>query len=111
MDLIKLSRQEKDNPSLLELTDDFYNLAKASILAEEREASEALNDLEKDLLKSNACASGRALNNLAATRTKKLIKMAVSDAYRKEPKHKADFMQPTERALYDSIIVGILNIK
>jgi DNA replication initiation complex subunit (GINS family) len=111
MDLQTIARSEKASTPILELTENFYQVARAEISLQEQTALIADSEGEAMLIKEAVISAQRALHNLTAIRIKKVIKAAVSDAYRKERKHGNDFMQPTERALYDNIIVGILNIK
>lgn len=111
MDLTQLARTEKDSNLLQKLPENFYEVAKGEIAIQEQEASLAESDIEQMILRENVTTDRRALQNLKTIRIKKIIKIAVLDAYREEPEHASDFMQECERPLYNNIITGILNIK
>ena len=111
MNLSILARTEKTSNLLQKLPENFYEVAKGAISIQEQEASLAESDIEQMILRENVTADRRALQNLKTIRIKKIIKIAVLDAYREEPEHARDYMQECERPLYNNIITGILNIK
>ncbi len=110
MDLSKLSREEKDSQLLCKRPDNFYTVAKAQISDREAEARN-LSGVELDLLKEAILADKRDLKNINDLRIKKLIKAAVSDAYRDEPKHRSDPMLLDEKEFYDSLVAGIKHLR
>ena len=111
MDLTYLARLEKDSNPLQKLTENFYEVVRKAITAQEQEASESESEIEQMILLENVTTSRRAYQNLKTIRTKKILKIAALDAYLEEPEHAHDYMQECERQLYNNIITGIKNIK
>lgn len=110
MDFSQLVRSEKEANSCCELPESFHDVSRS-----ETELLKAALDngdgLEQMMLKSDISNGLRSLKNLMDLRIKKIIKAAVSDAYRSKPEHDHDSMLPEEMELYLAITSGIGRIK
>lgn len=110
MDFSSLVRSEKDQIRIIELPEQFHDVAK-SYIESLKSPLESSDELEQAMLESDITNSIRSLKNLMDLRIKKVVKAAVSDAYRIKPEHNQDSMLPEEMELYLAITGGIGRIK
>jgi DNA replication initiation complex subunit (GINS family) len=103
MDLTLLARQEKASKTLLELDSNFYAVARNEIAGMEQDCKLS-SGTDQEMLEFNVLADRRAIVSIADIRISKIVKFAVSDAYRSVQAHAQEFMLPEERDLYQSII-------
>jgi DNA replication initiation complex subunit (GINS family) len=109
MDLTRQARSEKDSQVLLEIPENFYTVAYQDIMNQEQAVLQ-VSEVEATLLKDSIIADRRALKMISDLRIKKLVKAAVSDAYRVKPEHLLDHMLPNEKQFYDQTVAGIKNL-
>lgn len=110
MELIQLSRSEKDFKDLQELNENFYEVAKAQLKQQESEL-ENLPGIERDLAEQAYISDMHALDRLRLIRIRKLVSMAMSDAYREKPKHSLDHMLPPESTFYHHLLLEIQTLR
>jgi DNA replication initiation complex subunit (GINS family) len=110
MELHGYLRAEKNDLRLLELPKNFFVQVKYDISILEVSLKTA-HENDADIIEQNIITAKRSLTNLIDLRIKKVIKSAVSDAYRAKPEHVADKMEPDERELYEAIISGISKLR
>lgn len=106
MDLSVLAREEKDSKELCKRQENFYKEASEQI-RRMRDEAEHLSGSARDTFDEYILSDERAIKNIKDLRIKKLIKMAVSDAYRNKPVHAVDNMLSPECQLYESVVSGI----
>jgi DNA replication initiation complex subunit (GINS family) len=108
--LPNLLRAEKDQTRLVELPESFHDVVRAN-LESLKSTLETGDALEQSLAEQDIKTSLLVIKNLMDIRIKKVIKAAVSDAYRLKPEHDNDPMLPEEMELYLAITSGIGRIK
>jgi len=103
IDIVKTYRQEKGSHALIELPPGWFDLAQESIREMQLE--------DGGLISQEALSAIRSLELLSDLRIHKVLKGAISDAYRKDPMHENDFFTAKEARLYRNIVSGIREIR
>jgi len=112
VDLRELARTEKVSRVLLSLPETFYQDAKTDIQQTIKSLeSDNLSEVEKEMLEFALFSNKRDLESINNQRITKLIKAAVSDAYREKPAHSLDSMLPSEKRFYETIVQGIKELR